>query len=286
MANLVGPAYGAQQRRGANGLLWLRVSMIALVSAACLLTPALIWTAAAVVPPTLEAGLAQDDDLAGSGTWPLAHDAEVVHGFAPGEQDWDAGHRGVDLAGEPDQPVLAALDGTVTFAGQVAGRGVVVVTHGSTRTTYEPVQPSVPVGQVVVTGDQIGTLARAGSHCAPETCLHWGWRDDQTYFDPLTLVGDGPVRLLPLDGEAATVLGNRPGALAPARDLYGSPSAPTSMVREGASVSRSSADGAQPGQSAGSSSAAAVAAGGLLGAAVGGVGAGVLTRHRRDAFGL
>jgi hypothetical protein len=35
-------------------------------------------------------------------------------------------------------------------------------------------------------------------HCFPATCLHWGLIVGETYVDPLTLVGGGPVRLLPL----------------------------------------------------------------------------------------
>ena len=91
-----------------------------------------------------------------------------------------------------------ALPGTVTYAGPLAGRGVVVVDHGETRTTYEPVAASVSVGDVLAAGDRIGTLQVPGSHCFPRACLHWGWIRGETYLDPLRLVGAGPVRLLPL----------------------------------------------------------------------------------------
>ena len=49
---------------------------------------------------------------------------------------------------------------------------VVVVDHGSTRTTYEPVAATVQVGDVVARGQPIGTLELAGSHCFPLACLH------------------------------------------------------------------------------------------------------------------
>ena len=94
--------------------------------------------------------------------------------------------------------MVAALPGAVTFAGSLAGRGVVVVDHGATRTTYEPVAASVAVGTPVAAGAQVGTLELAGSHCFPRACLHWGWIEGETYLDPLRLVGAGPVRLLPL----------------------------------------------------------------------------------------
>ena len=65
-----------------------------------------------------------------------------MRGFDPPDVPWGAGHRGVDLGGQIGQPVHAALPGTVSFVGRVAGRGVVVVDHGATRTTYEPVTAS------------------------------------------------------------------------------------------------------------------------------------------------
>ncbi|HET6940203.1 MAG TPA: M23 family metallopeptidase [Nocardioides sp.] len=132
------------------------------------------------------------------GVWPLQPQPEVVQGFDPPDSPYGAGHRGVDLRGTVGQPVLAALPGTITYAGALAGRGVVVVDHGATRTTYEPVAATVSVGTVVAAGAQVGTLELAGSHCFPRACLHWGWIQGQTYLDPLRLVGAGPVRLLPL----------------------------------------------------------------------------------------
>jgi hypothetical protein len=97
----------------------------------------------------------------------------------------------------------------VTFAGSLAGRGVVVVDHGATRTTYEPVSAGVTVGDPVARGASIGTLQVAGSHCFPRACLHWGWirNADDVYLDPLLLVGAGPVRLLPLWQDAPTRAG-------------------------------------------------------------------------------
>lgn len=132
------------------------------------------------------------------GVWPLVPQPEVVSGFDPPSDPWGPGHRGVDLLGSPGQPVRAALPGRVSWAGVLAGRGVVVVDHGSTRTTYEPVEGSVDVGTTVAAGDRIGRLSTVGSHCPPRACLHWGWIDGETYLDPLRLVGAGPVRLLPL----------------------------------------------------------------------------------------
>lgn len=132
------------------------------------------------------------------GEWPLRPRPEVTAGFDPPLDPWGSGHRGVDLAGTAGQPVLAAMPGRVTYAGVLAGRGVVVVSHGETRTTYEPVSAEVSVGDAVVAGGELGRLEVLGSHCFPRACLHWGWLRGDTYLDPLGLVGAGPVRLLPL----------------------------------------------------------------------------------------
>ncbi|WP_298516018.1 M23 family metallopeptidase [uncultured Nocardioides sp.] len=132
------------------------------------------------------------------GVWPLQPEPEVIRPFEPPDSPYGPGHRGVDLLGAAGQAVLTALPGTVTYAGSLAGRGVVVVDHGTTRTTYEPVVATVAVGTTVGEGSPIGTLALAGSHCFPRACLHWGWIEGETYLDPLRLVGAGPMRLLPL----------------------------------------------------------------------------------------
>jgi murein DD-endopeptidase MepM/ murein hydrolase activator NlpD len=135
---------------------------------------------------------------AGGGVWPLAPRPPVVRGFEPPPEPWLPGHRGVDLLGSPGQRVRAAAAGTVTFAGTLAGRGVVVVSHGTTRTTYEPVLPSVRAGALVAAGAPLGTLSGAAGHCPPRVCLHWGLLRDKTYLDPLSMLGSAPVRLLPL----------------------------------------------------------------------------------------
>ncbi len=157
------------------------------------LTPGLVGFAAPVRADTVPAP-------ARDGVWPLSPRPDVVSGFDPPTTTWGAGHRGVDLLGRVGQPVHTALGGTVTFAARLAGRGVVVVDHGGVRTTYEPVSASVQTGDKVGRGSVIGTLQRVSSHCFPRACLHWGLRRGKTYLDPLTLVGAGPIRLLPLDG--------------------------------------------------------------------------------------
>ena len=133
------------------------------------------------------------------GTWPLAPVPSIARPFDRPDQQWSAGHRGADLFGRPGQPVRAALAGTVSYVGRIAGRGIVTVDHGRVRTTYQPVAAVVSRGEQVREGQMIGRLLLAGSHCSPVACLHWGLIRGETYLDPLTLVGavPRPVRLYP-----------------------------------------------------------------------------------------
>ncbi|MBC7373849.1 MAG: M23 family peptidase, partial [Frankiales bacterium] len=68
--------------------------------------------------------------------WPVAGAREVGRPFAPPASRYSAGHRGVDLPAPAGTAVRAAGAGRVSYAGLLAGRGVVVVVHGTLRTTY------------------------------------------------------------------------------------------------------------------------------------------------------
>lgn len=131
---------------------------------------------------------------------PLADPAGVARGFEPPPTPYAAGHRGVDLLTAAGAPVRAAATGVVTYAGVLAGRGVVTVTHGDVRSTYEPVDATVAVGQHVAVGDLIGHVSAGPGHCGLRTCLHWGLLRGAVYLDPLGFLRPGRVRLLPVWG--------------------------------------------------------------------------------------
>jgi murein DD-endopeptidase MepM/ murein hydrolase activator NlpD len=139
-----------------------------------------------------------------SGGWTLPIDPPivVVREFEPPVLRWLAGHRGIDLATSPGATVRATGPGVVSYAGLVAGRGVVVVRHTGAdyplRTTVEPVSASVVTGQQVTAGDPIGVVADRPGHCAPAVCLHWGLLRGDTYLDPWQDDKAGAIRLLPL----------------------------------------------------------------------------------------
>ncbi len=155
--------------------------------------------------------------------WPLAGMPRVDRAFTAPRTAYGAGHRGVDLSGVAAEPVLAAGPGQVTYAGLLAGRGVVTVTHtGGLRTTYEPVTTSVHVGQAVSLGTVLGRLSTGHASCrAGTTCLHWGLLRGDTYLDPLLLLTPTAVRLLPLDGAGG----------AGGRDHPATPGMPSRSVR-------------------------------------------------------
>ena len=135
--------------------------------------------------------------------WPLRPRPAVVRTFDAPSPDWNRGHRGVDLAGTADQPVYAAGAGTVVYAGMLAGRQVVSLAHpGGLHTSYEPIQASVRVGQLVAPGAVIGELLGGHRGCPVAACLHWGamWGPAARaeYVDPLGLLAATPIRLKPL----------------------------------------------------------------------------------------
>ncbi|MGW5065660.1 murein hydrolase activator EnvC family protein [Streptomyces cyaneofuscatus] len=170
-------------------------------------------------------------ELDGGPVWPLAGRPAVLRGWEPPATPYGPGHRGVDLAARPGDAVVAAATGRVSFAGRVAGRGVLVIELAGSgapplRTTYEPVWALVEKGDEVVAGQPVGVLETGPFHCAGG-CLHWGLRRGDAYLDPLSLLPPallrrGPSRLLPVFGvpepeEAATDPGGAPGAVALSR---------------------------------------------------------------------
>ena len=137
--------------------------------------------------------------------WPLRPPPPVARGFDAPSPNWNPGHRGVDLAGSPGQPVYAAGSATVVFAGLLAGRPVVSLAHpGGLHTSYEPVRAAVLVGQPVTSATVIGELVGGHIGCRAAACLHWGamWgpASGADYVDPLGLLKSTPIRLKPLRG--------------------------------------------------------------------------------------
>jgi murein DD-endopeptidase MepM/ murein hydrolase activator NlpD len=122
-------------------------------------------------------------------------DAPVIDPFRPPSNPYGPGNRGIEYATVPGTPVVAAADGIVSFAGQVAGSLYVTVQHpdGVRITASFLATIAVAAGAPVVQGQVIGTTGER---------LHISARRGDVYFDPASLWGSGPPRvyLVPLDG--------------------------------------------------------------------------------------
>jgi hypothetical protein len=149
----------------------------------------------------------------------------ALRGFDPPDAPWGTGHRGVDLAAGRGEPVRAAADGVVAFAGTVAGERWVSLDHADgVRTSYGPLhEVSVGVGAVVRRGDVIGTVG-AGHH--PLGALHWGARRQGVYIDPLALLEATTWRPALVGGGETALAGlPDPGGYGPWRGRRGLPGA-------------------------------------------------------------
>jgi murein DD-endopeptidase MepM/ murein hydrolase activator NlpD len=117
--------------------------------------------------------------------------------FEPPPTPYSAGNRGVDIRTEPQTPIRAPQDGIVHFSGKVANIGTLSINHNNLKTTFTPIDSIVKTGQFIKRNQIIGYVSITGSHCKPQTCLHWGLVIEKRYLNPLSLF-NAKTRLLPL----------------------------------------------------------------------------------------
>lgn len=130
-------------------------------------------------------------------SWPLEENRTVAREYVAPADRYSAGHRGIDIAAEPGTELHAVAEGTVTFAGMVAGRPVLTLEHqNGWKSSYEPVLTDLQTGTPVLPGAVIGTLAEPAGH-GPGSLLHLGARRDGEYVSPLLLLGAAGAVLLP-----------------------------------------------------------------------------------------
>jgi murein DD-endopeptidase MepM/ murein hydrolase activator NlpD len=130
---------------------------------------------------------------------------KLVRQFLQPSADWSAGHRGVDYLVTLGEPVFASHRGEISFSGLVVNRSVVSIRHeNGLVSSVEPLCPIVLAGDVVKTGQVIGTVCfpdNYRSHCGLDTCLHFSLRTANGYLSPLVKIGGlSPSRLKPWDG--------------------------------------------------------------------------------------
>ena len=145
--------------------------------------PALVALAAVLGAPS--------EGSRGPWAWPIGGTRVILQVFEP-HSAYGPGHRGIDLAAASGGVIRAMADGTVTFAGMVAGRPVISTFHERLGITssMEPVTAVVRVGERVIRGQVIGLLVD-GVHC-PVSCLHVGMRRGERYLNPLALLRGFP----------------------------------------------------------------------------------------------
>jgi hypothetical protein len=123
---------------------------------------------------------------------------EIVRAFDKPARNWEQGHRGIDVAALPGEPIRAPESGTVRFSGNVAGRPVLSLHVGDHVVSFEPVESDLHTGDEVFAGHPVGTVA-APSHCEPG-CVHVGvWRSDteKDYLNPAQFFSADSTVLLP-----------------------------------------------------------------------------------------
>jgi murein DD-endopeptidase MepM/ murein hydrolase activator NlpD len=94
-------------------------------------------------------------------------------------------HTGLDMRGEPGDPVRATANGTVTFAGWQGGYGKMVeIDHGNGVATRYGHLSSIDteVGHTIKTGQIIGKVGTTGRSTGPH--LHYETRIDGEAVDP------------------------------------------------------------------------------------------------------
>jgi murein DD-endopeptidase MepM/ murein hydrolase activator NlpD len=121
----------------------------------------------------------------------------VTEPFAP--EGAYGGHWGVDVAADEGYPVVAPLDGVVSFAGSVVGVRTVTIRSGEFRVSLSYLASvDVETGNSVRRGDVVGTSGRHGGVGS----VHIGLRRGDDYVDPVRFSHCGPnlrgtLRLLP-----------------------------------------------------------------------------------------
>ena len=108
-------------------------------------------------------------------------DALVIDGFRPPAHIGAPGNRGLEYGITTSALVVPAASGRVSFAGQVAGNGVIVVQHDDgLRTTYTGlIDIWVVVDAGVLSSQAIGTAGPG---------FHFGARIGNEYLDPQILI--------------------------------------------------------------------------------------------------
>jgi Peptidase family M23 len=130
--------------------------------------------------------------------WPLR--GEVITPYRNGTDPYASGqHRGIDIAGQPGTPVVAAAGGEVRFAAVAGSSGLTVsirTADGRFDTSYLHLSSAaVREGDRVAAGERVGAVGTTGVRSAAAPHLHFGVRDAgsrHAYHDPLGFLPAAP----------------------------------------------------------------------------------------------
>jgi murein DD-endopeptidase MepM/ murein hydrolase activator NlpD len=129
--------------------------------------------------------------------------SSVVNQYRQSENEYSAGHRGVDYEVVLGQGVFAPADSSVHFVGTVVNRQLISLSHGEQiLSSFEPVCSTLIEGEAVQKGQLIGEVCEGDEtyqpHCEDQTCLHFSIRKNGKYLSPLWFTGElTKSRLLP-----------------------------------------------------------------------------------------
>ena len=139
----------------------------------------------------------------GTYRWPVT--GPVIRPYEQPTTPFSAGHRGIDIAAPFGTRVRAPAEGTVTFAGWVAGSQFLTIGHGDgIKTSYSWLS-----GLRAARGDSVkaGDVIALTGHGHPEVStphLHFSVRIDGVYVDPMLLLAHPDltslIHLAPLSG--------------------------------------------------------------------------------------
>jgi hypothetical protein len=136
----------------------------------------------------------------GSGDWTWPVRGKVITPYRNGSDPYAAGqHRGIDIAADVGDRVVAATAGTVTFAGVAGSSGLTVsirTADGRFDTSYLHLSSTaVRAGESVAAGQRVGAVGTSGQRSAEQPHLHFGVREAgqrHAYRDPLDFLTPPP----------------------------------------------------------------------------------------------
>jgi murein DD-endopeptidase MepM/ murein hydrolase activator NlpD len=114
--------------------------------------------------------------------WPVTGERSIERNYDAPDTAYAPGHRGIDLTAAEGTEVLAPTDAVVSFAGAIAGRGILSLRTADLLISFEAMTTQLVEGDLVRAGQVMGAVS-TGTHCS---CLHVGVRKAGAYLSPLS----------------------------------------------------------------------------------------------------